>query len=111
MLVPELEGLPPLLTIDEAAELLQDLPPLLKIAETAALLRVGRRQCYELAHRGAIPAVRLGPTWRVVTARLLAETLGMGSPNGDQKNETGDEVDDDGDTPTAGGGVAGGLRQ
>ncbi|EKP94488.1 helix-turn-helix domain-containing protein [Thermaerobacter subterraneus] len=44
---------------------IEDLPLLLTVPEAAKVLRVGVSRAYEMAHRGEIPAVRIGRRVRV----------------------------------------------
>ena len=47
--------------------------PVLTIKETAALLKMSERTVYLMAKEGRLPgAVKLGGSWRVVRAKLLA---------------------------------------
>lgn len=59
------------------------LPPVMTVEEVAAFLRIGRSSAYELARTGHLPAIRLGRTWRVPRAALLAwlESQGQGWQN------------------------------
>ena len=47
------------------------LPPTLSVEEAAKLVGVGRNACYRAAHRGEIPAFRVGHKLRIPTAGLL----------------------------------------
>lgn len=52
-----------------------DAPATLSIAETAKILRIGINQAYEAAHRGEIPARRIGRRFlvpRIALQRMLA---------------------------------------
>lgn len=52
--------------------------PTLSIDETAMVLGISRGTAYELARRGDIPVIRLGPRrLRVPTARLMHDVLGI----------------------------------
>jgi excisionase family DNA binding protein len=55
---------------------LGDLPPVLSIEEAAELLRLGRSAAYAAAARGERPTLRVGRRRLVPTARLL-ELLGL----------------------------------
>lgn len=48
-----------------------DLPPTLSVEEAAELVGVGRNAAYRAAHRGDIPAFRVGRKLRIPTAGLL----------------------------------------
>jgi excisionase family DNA binding protein len=48
----------------------REAPATLTIEEAAKVLKIGRNQCYEAAHRGDIPAFRIGTRWLVPTAEL-----------------------------------------
>lgn len=48
------------------------LPLLYRVSETADLLGISRSRCYELIYEGAIPAIKLGGTWRVPRVQLEA---------------------------------------
>jgi len=66
-LVQEYEGLPPLLTVEEAAR----------------WLRISRNLCYELIRQDQIPSIRLGSRIRVPRYGLevwLARQVGMELP-------------------------------
>ncbi|WUA62501.1 hypothetical protein OG965_16645 [Streptomyces sp. NBC_00224] len=58
------------------AELLE-LPVVIDLVTAARALGIGRTRAFELARRGEfpVPVLRVGATWRVPTAPLLA-TLG-----------------------------------
>lgn len=49
-----------------------ELPPVLTVDETASMLRISRGSAYEGVRTGAIPAIRVGRTWRVPRHALLA---------------------------------------
>ena len=48
-----------------------DLPPTLSVEQAAELVGVGRNTAYRAAHRGDIPAFRVGRQLRIPTAGLL----------------------------------------
>ncbi|NUR60059.1 MAG: helix-turn-helix domain-containing protein [Catenulispora sp.] len=51
-----------------------DLPVVLDVPSAGRLLGIGRTRAYRLAHRGGFPCrvIRIGGSWRVPTADLLA---------------------------------------
>lgn len=51
---------------------LDDLPDLLTPAEVIAWTRLARRRVYELLATGALPSCRIGRTYRIPKAALLA---------------------------------------
>jgi excisionase family DNA binding protein len=51
---------------------LSDYPDLLKATEACEITRIGNRQMYALINSGEIPAIRLGNSWRIPKARLIA---------------------------------------
>jgi len=58
---------------------LQELPPVLTVEEAAKLLRIGRTAAYRAARSGAMPGVvRIGRTLRVSRDAVL-DWLGQGS--------------------------------
>lgn len=57
------------------AKNLDDLPPVLTVPEAARLLRLKRSTAYELVRTGQVPSVRFGRQVRVPTGKLL-EMLG-----------------------------------
>lgn len=50
---------------------LDGLPIVLTVQEAATVLRVGRNQAYEMVRRGEIAAVRCGSSWRVPRSALI----------------------------------------
>lgn len=48
-----------------------DLPPTLSVEQAADLVGVGRNAAYRAAHRGDLPAFRVGRKLRIPTAGLL----------------------------------------
>lgn len=54
-----------------AATDLDGLPPTLSVEEAAELCGIGRNAAYRAAQEGDLPAFRLGRRWRVPTAALL----------------------------------------
>lgn len=48
------------------------LPLVLTVQEAASLLRIGRNQAYELVRAGKLGAIRCGRTWRVPRQALIA---------------------------------------
>jgi excisionase family DNA binding protein len=55
---------------------LEDLPPTISVEEAGELCGIGRNAAYRAAHRGELPAFRIGRQLRVPTARLL-QLLGL----------------------------------
>lgn len=55
---------------------MRGMPPTLTVEEAAKLLGIGRRQAYEAVHRGEIPVVRIGRRLIVPTKSLL-ELIGL----------------------------------
>jgi excisionase family DNA binding protein len=58
---------------------LGDLPPVLSIEEAAELLRLGRSAAYAAAARGDIPVLRVGQRRLLVPTARLLELLGAGN--------------------------------
>jgi excisionase family DNA binding protein len=50
---------------------LDQLPPILTVEEAAAFLRLGRATAYRAARRGELPCIRIGKSLRVPRDRLL----------------------------------------
>lgn len=48
------------------------MPPLLTVEEAADILRIGRNTCYELVRQGQIPHIRLGRLIRVPKHALMS---------------------------------------
>jgi excisionase family DNA binding protein len=48
-------------------------PELLTLRELAAYLRVSIRTAYQLCYDGAVPAVKVGGSWRIPRAELDAQ--------------------------------------
>jgi excisionase family DNA binding protein len=48
------------------------MPPLLTVEEAAEILRIGRNTCYELVRQGQIPHLRLGRLIRVPKHALMS---------------------------------------
>jgi excisionase family DNA binding protein len=61
---------------EEHATILSGLPPLLTIDEAAAILRLSPGRCRLACREGRIPAVQIGAQWRVPRARLEALVAG-----------------------------------
>jgi excisionase family DNA binding protein len=57
---------------------LQGLPPTLTVEEAARLCRIGRNAAYEAVASGHLPGMRIGRRWVVPTMRLL-RLLGLGA--------------------------------
>lgn len=51
--------------------------PTISVPEAGALLGLRPRTAYDARRRGEIPAIRVGRSWRVPTARFLREVLGL----------------------------------
>jgi excisionase family DNA binding protein len=45
-------------------------PETTTIAEAARRLNIGKNQCYEAAHRGELPVIKIGRRWLIPTAAL-----------------------------------------
>jgi excisionase family DNA binding protein len=54
------------------ADMLDDLPQILTPVEVATFLRIGRSRAYQLCHVQGFPAIRLGKTFRIPKAKLMA---------------------------------------
>ena len=68
--------------------------PVLTIKETAALLKVSERTVYAMAKEGRLPgAVKVGGSWRVVSAKLFA-WLDASSTSAEPKGDNRGGVDE-----------------
>lgn len=54
-----------------------DQRPTITVPEAGALLGLAPRTSYDARKRGEIPAIRVGRSWKVPTARFLREVLGL----------------------------------
>jgi excisionase family DNA binding protein len=52
--------------------------PVLTVREVHELLGIGINQCYAACERGDIPAIKIGSSWRIPTAKVL-DMLGLSS--------------------------------